>query len=124
MAFGKDTFSICGKYTDITTKVLNERETLYYKECQDKELENTRTIKFFITNTKIKTFENIAIVVCLENIDTVIDNQNTIKLGVIATNIFEQQNVKNKYYNNEWLMIHHHGSIVANYIPPNTSVDI
>jgi len=39
MAFGKDTFSICGKYTDITTKVLNERETLYCKECQDKELE-------------------------------------------------------------------------------------
>jgi SnoaL-like protein len=86
--------------------------------------EITSRIKFFITNTKVKAFENIAIVVCLENIDTVIDNQNIIKLGVIATNIFEQQNVKNKYYNNEWLMIHHHGSIVANYIPPNTSVDI
>lgn len=84
--------------------------------------ENTRMIKFFITNTKVKAFENIAIVVCLENIDTVIDNQNTIKMGVIATNIFEQQNVKNNYYNNEWLMIHHHGSVVANYIPPNLSV--
>ena len=79
-------------------------------------------IKFFITNTKVKAFENIALVVCLENIDTVIDNQNTIKMGVIATNIFEQQNVKNNYYNNEWLMIHHHGSVVANYIPPNISV--
>jgi hypothetical protein len=43
-------------------------------------------------------------------------------MGVIATNIFEQQNVKNNYYNNEWLMIHHHGSVVANYIPPNISV--
>ena len=52
--------------------------------------ENTRMIKFFITNTKVKAFENIALVVCLENIDTVIDNQNTIKMGVIATNIFEQ----------------------------------
>lgn len=84
--------------------------------------ENTRMIKFFITNTKVKTFENIAIVVCLENIDTVIDNQNTIKMGVLATNIFEQQNVKNNYYNNEWLMIQHHGSVVVNYIPPNISV--
>jgi len=123
MAFGKDTFSICGKYTDITTKVLNERETLYCKECQDKELENTRTIKFFITNTKIKTFENIAIVVCLENIDSVIEDENSIRMGVIATNIFEKQNVKNNSdYNSEWLMVHHHGSVVANYMAPNVSV--
>jgi len=44
-------------------------------------------------------------------------------MGVIATNIFEEQNVKNNSdYNNEWLMIHHHGSVVANYIPPNVSV--
>jgi hypothetical protein len=85
--------------------------------------ENTRMIKFFITNTKVKIFGNIAIVVCLENIDTVIDDENTITMGVIATNIFEQQNVKkNNDYNNEWLMIHHHGSVVANYIPPNISV--
>jgi SnoaL-like protein len=86
--------------------------------------ENTRMIKFFITNTKVKAFENMAIVVCLENIDTVTDTQNTIKIGVIAANIFEQQNVKNNYYNNEWLMIHHHGSVVANYIPPNISVRV
>ncbi len=80
-------------------------------------------IKFFITNTKVKALENIAIVVCLENIDTVIDDENTITMGVIATNIFEQQNVKkNNDYNNEWLMIHHHCSVVANYIPPNISV--
>ena len=73
--------------------------------------ENTRMIKFFITNTKVRTFENIAIVVSLENIDTVIDNENSIRMGIIATNIFEQQNIKNyNNYNKIWLMIHHHGS--------------
>ena len=70
--------------------------------------ENTRMIKFFITNTKVRTFENIAIVVSLENIDTVIDNENSIRMGIIATNIFEQQNIKNyNNYNKIWLMIHH-----------------
>ena len=51
MLFGKDTCSTCGKYTDITAKVLNEGETLYCKECQDKELkimlENFNQIKFY-----------------------------------------------------------------------------
>jgi hypothetical protein len=36
--------------------------------------ENTRMIKFFTSNIKIKAFENIAIVVCLENIDSVIED--------------------------------------------------
>ena len=50
MLFGKDTCSTCGKYTDIMAKVVNEGETLYCKECQDKELkimlENFNQIKF------------------------------------------------------------------------------
>jgi hypothetical protein len=87
--------------------------------------ENTRTIKFFISNIKIKAFENIAIVVCLENIDSVIEdeNENSIRMGVIATNIFEKQNVNiNNKSNIEWLLIHHHGSAVANYMAPNVAV--
>ena len=85
--------------------------------------ENTNMIKFFLTNVKIKAFEKIAIVVCLENIDSVIEDENRIRMGVIATNIFEKQNVNNSNkYNNEWLMIHHHGSGVANYTAPNVSV--
>jgi hypothetical protein len=84
--------------------------------------ENTRMIKFVITNIKIKVFQNIAMVVCLENIDTVIEDENRIRMGVIATNVFEKQNVNNHKSNNEWLMIHHHGSIVANYMAPNVSV--
>jgi hypothetical protein len=82
--------------------------------------ENTKIIKFFISNIKIKAFEKIAIVICLENIESIIENENSIRMGVIATNIFEKQNII-KEHNNEWLMIHHHGSSVANYIPPNLS---
>jgi ketosteroid isomerase-like protein len=82
--------------------------------------ENTKKIEFFITNVKVKVFEKIAIVVCLENIDSDLENKNIVRTGVLATNIFEKQNVNNK--KNEWLMVHHHGSTVANYMLPNVSV--
>jgi ketosteroid isomerase-like protein len=84
--------------------------------------ENTKIIKFFISNIKIKAFENVAVVVCLENIDSVIQDKNSIRMGVIATNVFEKESVVDNKYNNEWLMIHHHGSVVANYMAPNVSV--
>jgi ketosteroid isomerase-like protein len=87
--------------------------------------QNTERIQFLITNTKIRIFENIiAIVVCLENIQSNV-NQNKMIMRVIATNIFERQPiVKNNNNNDEekWLMIHHHGSLVSNYTPPNVSV--
>ena len=75
---------------------------------------NTETIKFIITNTKVRIFNNIAVVVCLENIETSI-NSKAIKIGIIATNIFERNEL------NQWLLIHHHGSSVTNYIQPNIS---
>ena len=83
--------------------------------------QNTERIQFIITNVKVRAFENIvAVVVCLENIETII-NQDKIIMGVIATNIFERQHiVRNE--EDEWLMIHHHGSPVSNYMPPNVSV--
>jgi ketosteroid isomerase-like protein len=74
---------------------------------------NTEMIKFIITNTKVRVFDNLAVVVCLENIETLV-NGEIVRLGVIATNIFEQME-------NQWLLIHHHGSSVSNYIPPNIS---
>ena len=70
-------------------------------------------IKFIITNTKVRVFDNVTVVVCLENIETLV-NGEIVRLGVIATNIFEQME-------NRWLLIHHHGSSVSNYIPPNIS---
>jgi ketosteroid isomerase-like protein len=77
---------------------------------------NTEMIKFIITNTKIRTFDKVAVVVCLENIETTSADGRVIKIGVIATNIFEQSEQLN-----QWLLIHHHGSPVTNYIPPNLS---
>ena len=74
---------------------------------------NTEMIKFIITYTKVRVFDNIAVVVCLENIET-LRNGEIVRLVVIATNIFEQME-------NQWLLIHHHGSSVSNYIPPNIS---
>ena len=74
---------------------------------------NTEMIKFIITNTKVRVFDNIAVAVCLENIETLV-NGEIVRLGVIATNIFEQME-------NRWFLIHHHGSSVSNYIPPNIS---
>jgi ketosteroid isomerase-like protein len=79
---------------------------------------NTGMIKFTITNTKIRTFDKVAVVVCLENIETTSANGRVIKIGVIATNIFEQS----EQLTNQWLLIHHHGSPVTNYyITPNVS---
>ena len=81
---------------------------------------NTDTMRFVITNTKIRIFDNnnsnnrvVAVVVCLENIDTSV-NRQIVKIGVVATNIFE-------YEKNQWLLVHHHGSSISNYIPPNIS---
>jgi len=68
-------------------------------------------IKFILT--KVRVFDTIAVVVCLENIET-LRNGEIVRLVVIATNIFEQ-------IENQWLLIHHHGSSVSNYIPPNIS---
>jgi ketosteroid isomerase-like protein len=81
---------------------------------------NTENIRFVITNTNVRLFDHniaaaAAVVVCLENIETILENGQVVKIGVNATNIFEQNE------QNKWLLIHHHGSPVANYIPPNIS---
>jgi ketosteroid isomerase-like protein len=87
--------------------------------------QNTERIQFIITNTKIRVFNNvIAVVVCLENIQSNV-NQGKSRMGVISTNIFERQLAEDEYnneHNEKWLMIHHHGSPVSNYIPPNVSI--
>ena len=76
---------------------------------------NTEMIRFSITNTKVRIFDKrIAVVVCLENIETSVNGQ-VIKIGVIATNVYERNEL------NQWLLIHHHGSSITNYIQPNVS---
>ena len=75
-------------------------------------------IRVTITNTYVRMFDNnkIALVVCLENIETTVADGRVIKIGVIATNVFERNEQLN-----QWLLIHHHGSPITNYIPPNVS---
>jgi ketosteroid isomerase-like protein len=69
---------------------------------------NTEMIRFTITNTKVRIFDKrIAVVVCLENIETSVNGQ-VIKIGVIATNVYERNEL------NQWLLIHHHGYSVTN----------
>jgi hypothetical protein len=55
-------------------------------------------------------------VIDVENIEMTSANGQVIKIGVIAANIFEQSEQPN-----QWLLVHHHGSPVTNYIPPNVS---
>lgn len=78
--------------------------------------QNTEKIKFTITNTKVRLSDNsnIGIVVCQENIESSVNGQQD-KIGVIATNIFERSG-------NRWLIVHHQGSSIANYMPPNLSL--
>jgi len=74
--------------------------------------QNTERIRFLITNTKIRVFGNvIAVVVCLENIQSDV-SQSNMRMGVIATNIYERQTAADENNNEDeekWLMIHHHG---------------
>ncbi len=77
---------------------------------------NTENIKFTITNSKTRIYQEvIAVITCLENIEMSL-NGRKIKSGVVATNIFEYDNNQKK-----WLINHHHGSPVSNYLlPPKT----
>ena len=50
MTYEKDTCNSCGKYAEITAKILEDVQKSYCKECQDKELkkvlENFNLINF------------------------------------------------------------------------------
>ena len=77
--------------------------------------QNTKVINFNITNPKVRLFDNdgIRIVVCQENIESSVNRQQD-RIGVIAANVFER-------CEDRWLLIHHQGSSISNYMPPNIS---
>jgi hypothetical protein len=77
--------------------------------------QNTEMIRFNITNLKVRLFDsnNIGIVVCQENIESPGNGQQDM-IGVMATNIYEK-------CENRWLLIHHQGSSISNFVPPNLS---
>jgi len=77
---------------------------------------NTEHLKFTITNTKIRLYEDVVgIITCVENIKMVV-NERKIFTGVVATNIFEYDGNKRRL-----LLVYHHGSPISNYLPPTNS---
>ena len=75
---------------------------------------NTENIKFTITNSKTRIYQEvIAVITCLENIEVFRNEAKIQSAGVVATNIFEYDRSQKK-----WLMVHHHGSPLSNYLPP------
>ena len=77
---------------------------------------NMKNLKFTITNTKTRLYEDIVgILTCVENIN-MIQNERKIHTGVVATNIFEYDDKQKK-----WLIVYHHGSPVSDYLPPANS---
>ena len=84
---------------------------LAIRESWERIFANTKSMKFIITNSKISINGDIAIVVCVENIESTL-NEQSVKFGVLATNIF-------KHCKGKWLLVHHHGSTILNYMPPN-----
>ena len=78
---------------------------------------NTENIKFTITNSRTRIYQEvIAVTTCLENIE-IIQHKVKIQSGVVATNIFEYNKSQKK-----WLLIHHHGSPMSNYFPPPSTI--
>jgi hypothetical protein len=70
---------------------------------------NTRSMTFQITDTKVTVLGPAAWVVCVERITMVIDEEPQ-ETRVLATNLFMREDD----YPTEprWLMVHHHGSPV------------
>jgi hypothetical protein len=77
---------------------------------------NTGHLKFTITNTKVRLYEDIVgVITCVENIKMVV-NERKVFTGVVATNIFEYDNNQRRL-----LLVYHHGSPISDYLPLTNS---
>jgi hypothetical protein len=77
---------------------------------------NMKNLKFTITNTKTRLYEDVVgVLTCVENIQ-MIQNERKVHTGVVATNIFEYDDNQKR-----WLIVYHHGSPVSDYLPPPNS---
>ena len=63
---------------------------------------HTRSLRFSISDVKAHVQGGLGWVICFENLESK-DGEHWVKSQVLATNIFEMRD-------EEWLMIHHHGS--------------
>jgi ketosteroid isomerase-like protein len=70
---------------------------------------NTRSMAFRISDTRVTVHGAVAWVVCVEWITMVIDEEPQ-ETRVLATNIFRRRDDQDQ--NNPWLMVLHHGSPV------------
>jgi len=84
---------------------------------------NTRSMTFQITDTKITVQHSVAWVVCVERITMVIDEEPQ-ETQVLATNLFVRQD--DQPGEPCWLMVHHHGSPVFQRMAetPETDDDV
>ena len=77
---------------------------------------NTENLKFTITNTKIRLYEDVVgVITCVENIKMIL-NERKVFTGVVATNIFEYD-----VNHRRLLLVYHHGSPISDYLPPTNS---
>lgn len=77
---------------------------------------NTENLKFTITNTKIRVYEDVVgVITCVENIKMIL-NERKVFTGVVATNIFEYDGNQRRL-----LLVYHHGSTISDYLPPTNS---
>jgi hypothetical protein len=76
--------------------------------------QNTDKISIQENTLRSKKYGNLAIIVCLEHIDIIINSENH-KSGVLATNVYEN-------HRSRWLLTHHHGSAISNYLIPNSEI--
>ena len=77
---------------------------------------NTENLKFTITNTKIRLYEDVVgVITCVENIKMIL-NGRKVFTGVVATNIFEYDGNQRRL-----LLVYHHNSPVSDYLPPTNS---
>jgi hypothetical protein len=77
---------------------------------------NTENLKFTITNTKIRLYEDVVgVITCVENIKMIL-NGRKVFTGVVATNIFEYDGNQRRL-----LLVYHHGSPISDYLPPTNS---
>lgn len=63
---------------------------------------NTRSMKFSITNRRVSATGEVGWVLCTEEIEQAVE-EGAQRVAVLATNVFERREGR-------WLMVHHHGS--------------
>jgi ketosteroid isomerase-like protein len=81
---------------------------------------NTRSMKFRITDVNITVQDTFAWVICIERITTAVD-ETPEETQVLATNIFMKQ--EGHAAEPPWLMVHHHGSPIFQRMPETEDSD-